>query len=808
MNPHSLPSKLLRFGIRAVLLTVFVILPAILFYLNGVGVAGPWAEEISRALSSPNIRVEVRKLTLNPFEGISAHEVRVYNSEGLKLADVSRVLVGLNLSSLIQGQVEIESAELVRADLSIPVRGGSPIHAFEVRGHLLISPNQVHLTDFGFRLAGIQFLIVGTVQRDHSLASRPWSPPAAKGSEGSPERLIERIRETLEQCAFGETTPTIRIELGGSGSSPETLEAPLIQADFPEIQWKGFKIRSLRLEAAYARQILTVKSLAARDEVGELNAALTLDFAQKQLQVDVQSSLDFSPLPPLLTQAEWSRQITLSQAPQVSLEAIVDFSKPQANVEVNGRLDLANFRVKDVPFDRLNGDFTYQKGVFLTRDFTVQAPNLDLMLDLWADAAEIRARVQGTVDPLPLRPLLGGGLDVIFGQMEFAERATVRFEAQLPRANSGDLSGSGQLQLGRTSMRGAWVDGGSADVEIKDRAVYYRNIEVRRGKGIGTGGFVYDFGGKQVRLEKIQSTLNPQEIMLWVDAGIAKSVADYRFKANPSVTADGVVDMAKPEHSSLDITVKAAAGLDYDLLKRTLNFGATHATVKLRGPMIQADVKSAQLFGGSVSLKAEVPVNRSIPNYRIDVKAQHVNFPELTKLYFNYENSKGWMSGNFAYEAPMADSQSLKGEGSIRIEEGNVFGIPILGPFSGILNTILPGVGIQTSRKATADFTIGNKTIHTANLEIDGTGFGMYGEGDIFFTTDKMDMSMRINAKGVPGIVLFPVSKLFEYVSYGTISDPMWRPKNVPRQFFGEPAPKEEPNPVNRREPATKPVGR
>jgi len=806
VNPNSIPSKLLRIGIRAVLFGVFVVLPGLLFYLNGAGVAGAWAQEISRALSSPNLQVEVRKLTLNPFEGISAHEVRVYNSEGVKLADVSRVLVGLNLSALVQRRVEIESVELARADLSIPVSGGAPIQVFDVRGHLLISPTQVHLTELGFRLAGIQFLIAGTVQRDHSLSARPWTQPAAKGQAGSPERLIEQIRETLEQCAFGATAPTVRIELGGSGSSPETLEA-LIQADFPEIQWKGFFIRPLRLEAAYARQMLTVKSLSARDSLGELNAALTLDFARKKLQADVQSSLDVSRLPELLTDQEWGRQITLHEPPQVNLEASLDFSRPQADLEVNGSLDLANFQVKGVPFDRLNGDFTYQKGVFLTRDFTVRAPNLELLLDLWSDADGIRARVQGTVDPLPLQPLLGSGLGVIFGQMEFAERGTVQFEARLPRANPGALSGSGKVQLGRTAMRGAWVDSGRADVEIKDRAVHYRNIEVRRGKGVGTGNFVYDFGGRQVRLENIQSTLNPQEIMLWVDAGIAKTVAEYRFKSNPAVTAEGVVDMAKPERSSLDITVKAGGGLDYDLLKKTLSFGATDGNVKLRGPMIYADVKSAKLFGGVVSLKAEVPVTKDIKNYRIDVRANHVNFPQLTQLYFNYDNSKGWLSGNFSYEAPMADSQSLVGKGGIRIEEGNVFGIPIFGPFSGILNLILPGVGIQTSRKATADFSIENKTIHTDNLEIEGTGFSMYGEGDIYFTTDKMDMSMRINAKGVPGIVLFPVSKLFEYVSYGPLSDPVWRPKNVPRQLFGD-SPREDANPANRRDSGLKPGGR
>jgi hypothetical protein len=40
---------------------------------------------------------------------------------------------------------------------------------------------------------------------------------------------------------------------------------------------------------------------------------------------------------------------------------------------------------------------------------------------------------------------------------------------------------------------------------------------------------------------------------------------------------------------------------------------------------------------------------------------------------------------------------------------------------------------------------------------------------------------MRLNAQGVPGFVFFPMSKLFEYHSDGTFSNPSWSPKIIPR---------------------------
>lgn len=53
----------------------------------------------------------------------------------------------------------------------------------------------------------------------------------------------------------------------------------------------------------------------------------------------------------------------------------------------------------------------------------------------------------------------------------------------------------------------------------------------------------------------------------------------------------------------------------------------------------------------------------------------------------------------------------------------------------------------------------------------------MIGSGDIFYLEDKINMQMRLNVKGLPGLVLFPVSKLFEYTWNGSIKNSTWRPK-------------------------------
>ncbi|MFA7002266.1 MAG: AsmA-like C-terminal region-containing protein, partial [Candidatus Omnitrophota bacterium] len=213
----------------------------------------------------------------------------------------------------------------------------------------------------------------------------------------------------------------------------------------------------------------------------------------------------------------------------------------------------------------------------------------------------------------------------------------------------------------------------------------------------------------------------------------------------------------------------------------TLKFGKTSAKVDVIGPSVIADVRHAALMGGDLAVKAIVSIDPKDPTFSAAAKLNRVNFAKLTKLYFNYDTSKGVMSGNYKFNAIQGRENLMRGSGNIRVEDGNVFAIPILGPFSEILGTILPGVGYQTAHVATADFTVANEIINTKNLVIEGAGFRMHGAGDIYFMTSRLDMSMRINARGIPGIVFYPVSKLLEYISTGTVGSPAWRPRIIPR---------------------------
>ena len=111
------------------------------------------------------------------------------------------------------------------------------------------------------------------------------------------------------------------------------------------------------------------------------------------------------------------------------------------------------------------------------------------------------------------------------------------------------------------------------------------------------------------------------------------------------------------------------------------------------------------------------------------------------------------------------------------VDRGNVFAIPFMGPLSGVLSNVVPGLGFDKAHRAMASFQTADGRISTGNLDVHGLGFSLIGGGWIGYTNDTMDFHVRMNTRGLPGLVLTPVSKLFEYSSQGPLSKPVWRPR-------------------------------
>lgn len=778
----TFPRRVVRLLIRAILVLVFVAIPAGVAYLGFVGLPQPFTLQVARALSGPQYEVRIDRIRLNLLRGLVALGIEVTDRERNPLLGIDRLAVGLNHTELLRQKFRVESLELDRANLQIP-SGETSISLKEVSARVLLPQGQLRIPRAEGIFEGIRISLEAAFL--HPLKFDPSK--LGGGTAGSSQDSAADLLDVLRTIVHEDHPPEIYLQVRGDLADLQSVSVERATIRIGKSRWREVVITELIAAGSYEEGVITVENFLLRGDGATLNAAGM--FSDRSGEAEILVRGNFHPLPLLrsLGMEEQAGGWEMSEAPYVDLHASRKAgSEPGKGWRVLGSINMENFSFRTVPVDFFGADFAWQDGAFLTRDARVKSAAVDAVLDAMVRDGVATVRAGGSLNPVLCLPWLDAGMQRVVSEMELAEPALAEVELKIPLADSGALRGSGRLELGRTAMRGAWIEGGSADLVLANRAVEYRNIDLRMDGGKGTGDFVYDFGRKEVRLSNIRATVPPEKILLWVDRNIAKAVEPYRWRVPPATECEGTVDMAEPEKTTLTVKVNAPEGLEYELLGKVLSFSDVTGRVKVRGRELRADVDSARLFGGSVTLNATVSLDRNNPTYQLQTRLNGVDFASINKLYFGYTGSDGELSADFSYKAEFARQTQLVGSGSIRVENGNVFAIPVLGPLSVLFGSIIPGAGYQTARLATADFTIAEEVIRTNNLEIVGAGFSLFGEGDIRFMKDELDMTVRLNAQGAPGIVLMPVSKLFEYSGTGSLADPDWRPRNIPREVTGE----------------------
>lgn len=783
MSWHIVTHHTLKSFVRAVQVLVFVVVPGILLWLNVVGLPSSLYPVIIEAARNEGLHLEFSRMRLSLLQGLVLDDVRLRSEQILENPEVAmdRAAIALNWRLLLHGQVELTSLELHGAQLFLPVvsEGGvtRTLRLTKARARLMLADGVVSVPLARFNLQGIDVVATGQILPGEQKAEEQTKP----GSLLPPE--VARVLEVMESLDFGPDEPVLEIDFVARAGDASALRLTRIHLEAPRVVYGRVALKDVRLDASYDARILDVERLSAADQTGgSLHVSGQWNTATGQAEAGMDWNLDPAPwLTDLLPDGPWE-ELSFDDPPAV--QAVLQIT-PGATprMSIRGAAAAGPFHIRGVSFDGLTGDAAWRDGDLYVSGLRLQLPTGTIKGDLMVQPDDVRLRLDCDADPLPLTALLGEKAREDFAKLElkFTDPPHITLEASGTKLDPAALTAHGRLVLGRTSIHDSPMENARADVAFEDLALKFSSLQVKRPEGSGSGSFTYDFGRQQVRLENIHSTMNPANVLLWADPSIAHETDPYRFKAPPEVRVNGVIWLKDHEQTRLTASFSAPQGLDYDLLDRTLNFGATSGELQFSGRRILVNIPSARLFGGRTKLNATINTGQPAARQKVTVDLDSVNFETLTRLYFDYEGSKGEVSGKYDFSFVPGDARQMRGTGHLVVTDGNVFAIPVLGPLSLLLDAIIPGTGYQTSRKATCDFRVADGEIRTDNLNVLGTGFTMIGQGSLFFIEDRMDFSVRVNAQGVPGLLLYPVSKLMEYVSDGKLSEPKWRPRLLPK---------------------------
>jgi len=768
--------------VRRVLLAFFaLLLTAVLgagWYVYKQGFTRKWRDQVTAEFRQRGVEVSLRRLTLDPFRGLVARELKVYDARDRRrvLAVIDEVQLDVNYANLVRGQTFLDALDLRETTLALPIDPeqpqGAKIEISRLNARLFLPPQQVYLAHAEAEIFGLQISASGRL-----INPQAFRPKGAGGK--SPVALAARVIEELKALRFEGSPPVISLTFSGNLAEPEKVAVDL--AVWGErIRRQGYFVRSLYLGANYRDGLVDLKQFTLTDAAGSLRINGTYRPADREVELNARSTLDLQGLAAAFRLAPQLGEVVFYAPPALELAARASFG-PQPRWEVIGHAALKKFAYRSVIFDRLTLDYSWDGQRWSARDVALQHRTGEVRGDVLMVPGEVRARLTSSINPKALQPLLSGpALDTLL-QFDFRDAPQIELEASGREVTREALTVSGKLKLGAGSYRGVAAESLTATFRYADRGLTIAPFRVQRAEGGGGGGLFFDFKRDEVRLDKIRGSVNPAEVAMWIEPKLVKDIVPYRFHTRPNLAIDGLVHTKGGKTTKLVIDIDAPTGMDYTFLKRELRSSQIAAKLNFTSERLKITELNGALLGGRIRGDAEISLVKDKPSHSASVQLVNVDFASLTKLYFNYDSSKGLLNGRYDFSGRGPDARNMTGRGELTVSNGNVFAIPFLGPLSGILNTIVPGMGYNVARNATAAFTIQSGVIDAPNVEIQGQGFSMLGGGKLFFLDDKMAFDMRINAQGLPGVLLFPVSKLFEYTADDKLSKPTWRPKMLPK---------------------------
>ena len=754
------------------------------YYVCNHGFSRHWRVRVSQEFRRRGLDVYVHRLTLDPVQGFVARDVQIFDATDPSrvLASIDRVALDINFTNLLQSRPFLDAVDLRNADLSLPVNPDDPrsqrVRINGLNARVILPPHEWYVSQAEATLYGVQVSARGRLVNPEAYQGGESSSQTAAGG-GRPQMALDFLKQ-VETLHYAGAPPRVEIVFGGDLADPASIYAD-VTVGGEAIMRSGAELKQVYAVLSLRDKVIELKQCNVTDPHGKMDVSGSYDLTNGKAALQLRSTLGPWGVARLLKLENPFRGWTFGVAPEIDLSASGRLEPAPAGL-VTGHVALGRFAVKNTQFNGAGADFSWDGKRWYVRNGWIRNESGMAAVRALSLPGDFRAQVESGINPNSLRDLFTGPAADAMRDWDFRQSPKVALKITGSSANPGTWETQGHIELGRTLMRQVPLDWAKADMDAKGMVFTYRDFTIQRDEGAATGTFSYDFVNHEAWLTNVHARLNTAEAAVWINPDLQRQLAPYRFKSAPDVTLNGFVQCANDKGTHLDVHVDAPGGMDYTFCQRNLSFQGIAGDVLFREQRVLLDHVAGTLCGGAVRGGADIALGHDAPAYTAHVQVSQMDFASLTKLYFHYSDSHGLLDGTFDFGGKNDDPWTLNGKGAVRVTDGNVFAIPVLGPFSEILNTIVPGMGYNLARDGAATFTVENGVITTHDFVVKGKGFSMFGDGGLYFLDDRLNFNIRLNAQGLPGVLLFPVSKLLEYAGTGTLESPSWKPVLLERK--------------------------
>ncbi len=377
-----------------------------------------------------------------------------------------------------------------------------------------------------------------------------------------------------------------------------------------------------------------------------------------------------------------------------------------------------------------------------------------------------------------------------FSAREGAE-VNVRLDGGFDAADRKSWAYTGSGNVKNVNFRGVPVNSAECrfslnahELDFRDGTVVfnYQKYPLRMaydgpGEGRATIGRIrYDGAKKVVEVENVTGKIWAAPLVRLFAAKLADSLEVYRFHKPPLLKGSGVVDVTPQKRTVLDVSFASDDPADYVFLGEDLTLSAPRGDVVIRGSHVKVHNLSVGAFDGPVVGGFDFRGDGKLDG---ELSWTKLSIPALTSTYGFDLKGGGDFTGRIAFSITNGKVETMSGEGLFALERTELFSVPMFGPLSPLISGALKDrrAGFERAKDAFCNFRIKDGILTTSDFRTATTSLTFTGDGSVDLADRTLDMTMRMNAHGLLGLITLPLKPfygMFQFRGTGPLKKTNW----------------------------------
>lgn len=795
-----------------ILLVGFLGLGIGLAYLNKVGFPGQYGDWLTSELAERGLHLTFDTLRFDLKRGVVATNVAFFAEagDGSPLLRADDVVLDLDKTKALRGKFRLLSLEVHDGTADIPIdENGRTVEADRINGTLLLTDsNRARIDRASGMIEGIRV----------TLSSNLRIPKIIDPDKPRDPARINRILATiLDELALwtleSDHPPEISFSIRGDLSQPDQI-ATGFTLEARDISRNSYQLRNLRIAGDFKRQLVTFDEILLEDASGLAKGKADWNVLRREGRFDLTSTLQLQLFLKSCFGITVVEDLELAESP--TIDARGTFAAPPGapfSVKAVGTAEVGSFEFLSTAYDGLSSQFSWHDGDLYLRSLEVRHRQGQLDGDIIAINNLVRYDLDSTLPLEAIRPFIkpDGGLEKAIARLDFHENSTLVLTAagSLDRDDLTEWAASGKVHLKDFNYRGTDFHHMSCDFDFIPGEARFSRLTAQldddgeaarqrfgsEGSGQAFADEIdYDTSSRVTTIKNLRGELWPSPIVRMFSPKTADHLEkNYRFHQPPTVVVNGTFAGRPNEPGNTRFTVALNAGgrTDYTFLGKSLTLGAVTADIAVTGYQVSIQNLSFATLGGTVSGAISInadPEGRS--GYRGALKWDELSFPQISSIYQFKEEEPGALTGSVDFRGSKLGIRDFNADGLVGIRQGQLVSLPVLGPLSPLIAGVLGDkrVGYENAKDASATFAVRRGVMQTPDFVAVSKSITLTGEGWLDLATKKMDMTVRLNAQGLLGLLtlpLQPIKGIFQFRGTGIYTKPKWRSSPFTRPTRG-----------------------